>query len=393
MRLLAAFLFPTLLCAQDWLRLSDFPGTKRDDGVAVLVGDKAYFGSGLQEGWWFAGDFHALDLGNFSWSTISGMPHATERQYASAFPGNNCFFVFGGEGFTSVLNDMYRYNIAADTWSQVASKPGGGVMAASCMNFGDKVIIAGGKVAGPGPATSEVWEYTISTDSWLRKADYPFPARWRSCATVLNNKGYLLFGIDDSNAHRRELYKYDPGLDSWTKESDFPGDGRAYAAMEANTKLLVFGGHGDQNKYYNDVWYYSDSSGVWLQGPSMSGLPRRTNMSCLKDEKFVISCGLGQGDARLNETWLLDAPVGLGEIKSEVFEIYPNPVGDELHITFINAGKYKLSIKSLSGSDLMDFDANGVTSVVADLRGLQPGIYFLSCTGGSTQSVKKIIRQ
>jgi len=393
MRLIAAFLFPAIVSAQGWQRLADFPGTKRDDGVTVVVDNKAYFGGGLQEGWWLTIDFWALDLSTFSWSKISDMPHTTERQYGCAFPGNHCFYVFGGEGPDSVLNTLYSYDIASGSWSKKTSKPGAGVMAASCMTFGDKVIIAGGKVAGPGPATNEVWQYTISTDSWLRKADYPFPARWRSCAAVLNKKGYLLFGIDDSNSRRKELFRYDPVNDSWAHESDFPGDGRAYAAMEANSKLLVFGGHGEQNKYYDDVWYYNDSSGVWWQGPSLPGLPRRTNMSCLKDETFVISCGLGQGDVRLNETWLLDAPVGINEIKRELFNVYPNPVGDELHITFSTEGKHELSMKDLSGNELLVIKTNGERSTVTDLRGTDPGIYFLTCKDGNIQSVKKIVRQ
>lgn len=396
MRLIFLIFFSSLLKAQ-WVKLSDFPGTKRDDGIAVIVGDKAYFGVGLQEGWWLADDFYALDLVNFTWGSLFSMPQQSARQYATAFPGIGCFYIFGGEGSGTVLNNMYRYDISANTWTTAASKPGNGLMAASCMVFGDKVIICGGKIAGPGPASKEVWQYTISTDTWTKKNDYPFSARWRSSATVLNNYGYLLFGIDDSNSYRKELYRYDPVADNWTQEPDFPGDGRAYAAMQANKKLVVFGGHGNQNIYFNDVWYYNDVTNTWSAGPVMPALARRGDMSCLKDEKFIFSCGLGQGDVRLKETWLLDVPVAIEENKAgETFTVFPNPVENSLCI-LTNNKNMVLHLYDVSGREMMVDDLNNINTeerIIIDIRNLTPGIYFLNVDEGGIKTVtKKIVKQ
>ena len=62
MKLLFTFLLLSWGCsAQLWIQLPDFPGLKRDDGVAVVVNNKAYFGTGLIE-WSSTIDFHVLDF-------------------------------------------------------------------------------------------------------------------------------------------------------------------------------------------------------------------------------------------------------------------------------------------------------------------------------------------
>ena len=321
------------ISAQLWIQLGDFPGLRRDDGVAVVVNNKAYFGTGLIE-WAATIDFHVLDLTNYSWSTMSTMPATTERQYACAFAGNNCFYVFGGDGVGGALNNMYKYNIATDVWIAVASKPGNGLIGAVCMNFGDKVIISGGKFQN-GKASSEVWEYTVSTDSWIQKNNYPFSGRWRASATVHNNAGYLIFGRDTSGFFRREFYKYIPATDNWSKITDFVlPEGRAYSSLNVSSgELFVFGGQDSLNRFYKDIWYFNESNSTWIQGPDIPGVGRRGGMSCAIGTNFFYSCGLGEGDTRLTETWVTDIPVGIKEnYLSNSFSVYPNPTNAILTI-------------------------------------------------------------
>ncbi|MDP1802064.1 MAG: hypothetical protein Q8L81_11970 [Bacteroidota bacterium] len=51
MKLVLSFIFlSNVLLSQTWLQLPDFPNTERDDGVAVHISNKAYFGTGLLTG-------------------------------------------------------------------------------------------------------------------------------------------------------------------------------------------------------------------------------------------------------------------------------------------------------------------------------------------------------
>ncbi|WP_317898990.1 Kelch repeat-containing protein [Aurantibacillus circumpalustris] len=395
MKLLFTFLFLNFsVSAQLWIQLPDFPALKRDDGVAVVVNNKAYFGTGLIE-WAATIDFHVLDLTNYSWSTMSTMPGTTERQYACAFAGNNCFYVFGGDGVGGALNSMYKYDTATNTWIAVASKPGNGLIGAVCMNFGDKVIISGGKFQN-GKASAEVWEYTISNDSWVQKNNYPFSGRWRASATVHNNSGYLIFGRDSSGFYRKELYRYTPATDNWSKITNFAlPEGRVYSSLNvASGKLFVFGGQDSLNHFYKDIWYFNESDSSWLQGPDIPGVGRRGGMSCALGTNFFYSCGLGEGDKRLTETWVTDIPVGIKEnYLSNNFSIFPNPVNSmltietpEQHFENLNCNYEDLFGRTLG-------NLRPINSSDFDLSELNPGVYiFKFYSENKLIAVKKILK-
>jgi len=395
MRFLVIFLFSVqLLSAQVWVKLADFPAQKRDDGVAVVVNNKAYFGTGLIE-WANTSDFYVLDLTNYSWNTMAAMPNGAERQYACAFAGQNCFYVFGGAGTGGVLNTLYKYNVGTNTWIQVSSKPGNGLSGAACMNFGDKILISGGRFPS-GKVSPEVWEYTISTDSWMQKNDYPFVARWRSSATVHNNAGYLIFGRDSGGAYCKEFYKYTPATDNWTKIMDFPGiKGRSYASLNvANNQLFVFGGTDTLDFLYKDLWYFKETTTTWVQGPDIPASGRKGGMSCSYDDKFFYTCGIGEGPARLTETWMTDIPVGIKEHRpSGKFNVYPNPTNGPVHVRCADKNLIHVTCiyEDLSGRVLGSMDLKAEDRI--NLSSLNPGIYILKLYSGKTLvEIKRIVK-
>jgi N-acetylneuraminic acid mutarotase len=381
--------------AQVWIQLPDFPGIKRDDGVAVVVGNKAYVGTGLVE-WALTLDFWVLDLNSYTWSYGVAMPPSTNRQYACTFAGNNSFYVFGGDGNNGACADMYRFDVSTNTWTAVASKPGNGLIGASCMNFGDKVIICGGKFQS-GKASAEVWEYTISTNSWQQKNNYPFAGRWRASATVLNGFGYLVFGRDSGGAFCKELYKYAPASDSWTKISEAPvNKGRAYAAFQTvNNRLFLFAGIDSLDQVYKNCWYYTEASNTWDPGPDLPSTGRKGGMSYAAGDKFFYTCGITEGPARTTETWMTDVPLGVKEQhKQSIISIYPNPVKDLiwLQITGKNE-RLRCSYTDLSGRVLGTIELENGEGWI-DLRDLSSGIYFLKVfsSEGLLES-RKIIKE
>jgi len=395
MKLLFTFLLSCqLLSAQVWNQLQDFPGIKRDDGVCAVVNNKAYFGTGLIE-WAATIDFYALDLSNYTWSTIPPLPNTTERQYACAFSGPDCFYVFGGDGFGGALTNMYKYDVVASTWTAVASKPGSGLLGATCMNFGDKVIICGGKFQS-GKASAEVWEYTIGSDSWVQKNNYPFAGRFRSGATVLNGSGYLIFGRDTDGVFRKELYKYTLATDGWIKISDFPDKGRAYATLAtANNRLCLFGGTDTLGKFYKDIWYFNAATNLWLQGPDIPAVGRKGGMGCAAGDKFYYSCGVGEGSMRLKETWMTDVPVGIDKNEySVVLSVYPNPTEGPVNLSF--KGQVPTQIQC-SYSDIYCKELGVLNNLednsTIDFSELNAGIYFLKLySENQLLEVKRIVK-
>lgn len=378
-------LFTNYLMGQSWFQISDFPDAARDDGIGVAVNNKAYFGLGLKVGWILGNDIYGYDVNTNQWAAIAPFPAGKERQYASAFSGTDCFYVFGGDAPSGAYNDLYKYNISTNTWTVMASKPGIGLKGTSVMRFGDKVIIAGGVSVTEGAVSNEVWEYTMSTNSWLQKNNFPFGGRWRASAAVLNNSGYLCHGRDNNYSFRKELYKYIPLTDTWTKVNDFPGLGRSYVSLQSiNNKLILFGGQDTTGAFHQDVWYYNETVNAWYQGPSIPGTARRGDMSCVIAGNYYFTCGLGTGDTRLKETWMMDVPVGIKEFsENSNFGIFPNPVQSQIYLYITNASfqnrELTYNLMDMSGRQVkaatLIFDQG--THARIDVEELEHGIYFL----------------
>jgi N-acetylneuraminic acid mutarotase len=390
------FLLSNFLVGQTWSQLPDFPSTERDDGVAVYVNGKAYVGTGLLSGFTLGKDFYAYDLVTNTWTPIAAMPNGLDRQYACAFSYLNSFYVFSGAGYSNaVFTDLHRYDIATNTWTVLAGKPGNGLIGASCLEYGDKIIIVGGKFQS-GVVSDEVWEYTISTNTWLQKNNFPFGGRWRAGASVLNGVGYLLFGRDNNESFRKEMYRYDHASDVWTKVMDFPQPkGRAYAALRTTTaKLAMFGGYDTLNTYYNDVWYYNDISASWTQGPNLPAAGRKGGMSFANGDKLYYTCGITVSDTRLKDTWVIDVPVGLKENYTAIdFLVYPNPCSDKLLISAtIENLNYSFKITDIASKLILSVQTDHSNSI--DMSALEKGIYFLQVMDGNRLvATKKIIKE
>lgn len=397
MKLFALLIFFTqLLKAQSWLQLNDFPAAERDDGVAVTVGNTAYFGTGNMATGGISIDFYALNAAN-SWTPIASMPQYTQRQYACAFAGPNSFFIFSGDGFSGPLNDLYKYDIASNSWSAKTSRPGAGVYGAACLEFGNKIVVAGGKsAAGSGQQVSDlVWEYTISSDSWQQKANFPGGGRFRASAAVINGNGYLMFGIDENGRMCKDMYRYDQGSDTWTKVLDFPqGMGRSYAAMrQVNNKLVLFGGYDSLNVYHKDVWFFDPASEQWMQQNDLPSFGRKGGMSTVLGNNFYYSCGIDANNTRLKETWVLDVPVGIRENEWQSrFAVHPNP-GKEL--IYVEGNEHnriaQLLLTDVCGKEIKQSTVASAQSASLLLDDITAGIYLLKIVTNEAVVVSKKI--
>ncbi len=391
--------FHNLVLAQNWIQLSNFPGSKRDDGVAVCVNNKCYFGTGLQEGWSATIDFFELDLPTLSWKSIPDMPHTTERQYACAFAGPNSFYVFGGDGIGGALSTLYRYDVAARTWSLMASKPGQGLSGAACMVFGDSVVFVGGRNNLVHNTNNEVWLYQISNNTWHQKSDFPYGGRWRGCASVLHNKGYFMFGLDSNDAYRKELYRYQLSNDTWNKVGDFPsGIGRTYSSMVTGSEQLVlFAGQDTMRNYYKDIWYYNDINNVWVKDQNLPSFGRKGGLCASNGRNLYYSCGINSADQRLNETWMTDIPLGLkSQKKSDFdFEVFPNPCENSFFIQALPEHSKPATYRLLNTNGLELVASKLIDNVPTwiDIRFLETGLYMLELKiEGGSSVVKKIIK-
>jgi hypothetical protein len=129
------------------------------------------------------------------------------------------------------LNDWWEYNPASGAWTRLPDFPGEARSAAFQFAIGDKVYVGGGTRFQPGVeyitlGYNDVYEYTTTTRTWRRVADFP--------QTSSNGQGVIgayhfsagglgfVGGGRDNYNLLYSLYRYDPAADQWSWEAAHP---------------------------------------------------------------------------------------------------------------------------------------------------------------------------
>jgi len=397
LKFLVTLFFISLLTnarCQAWERLDDFPAAQRDDGLAFVIGNNAYCGTGLQAGWTETRDFHAFNMSTKQWTRISSLPSGEERQYASGFASSERGFVFGGVNAGTFLNDLWEYYPGSNTWLEKSSLPFLGRSGAASFVIDNIAYIVGGKTL-LSPASNEVWAYDISNDSWQQKNNLPFSGRFRASAAAENNKGYFLFGKDENNQFYNELYQYDPLLDSWIRVGQFPDAGRSHSSLIALSRhLIVFSGIDSASHYYHDTWTFNLKESVWTQIDSLPSLGRKGGICFSNGTDFFYSTGINQENLRLKETWQCIKPIKSSATKEIFAFAYPNATADKfiLELPDFRASEiYYLTISNNFG-EIVIKDLITKRETPIDLTLLARGLYFISIQKGENFLVRKVIK-
>lgn len=145
-----------------------------------------------------------------------------------------------------------------------------------------------------------VWQYDPASNSWARKGNFPGKPRVAASSFVINNKGYVCLGINDSiiwdsiffigpggpvyrnipikvwkGAPMNDLWEYDPATDTWTKRADFPGDPRSAAsAFVVNNKAYVGLGITQSGSMKKDFYEYDPATNTWRRVADFGGKER-----------------------------------------------------------------------------------------------------------------------
>lgn len=83
--------------------------------------------------------------------------------------------------------------------------------------------------------------------------------------------------------------------------------------------------------------------------------------------------------------------VGIIELQADLFQVYPNPVGNDLvHIQLIEAGPASLQVINITGQQVMMQQINSQKSTL-NVSELAKGIYFLKLSQNGVTTVKKLI--
>jgi len=244
--------------ADSWTRKSDFPGAARVKAIAGVIGDKAYVGLGAvsaYEGHQFS-DLWEYNMATDTWKQMASFPGEGKNDLFCAVV-DSCLYTTAGFAATNFNPDSYKYDPKANSWSKLTDFP---IVRSSTAGFSiaDKIYIGTGYRSGN---NKDFYCYSTPTDSWNRLADAP-EGRILSKGIAINGKGYLLLGRSwngklDGGKLLKDIIEYDPLTNKWSRCGDFTGGGRQnMVAFTINGKGYVVGGEDDKERK-TDVWVFT----------------------------------------------------------------------------------------------------------------------------------------
>ena len=238
----------------NWTSLAKLPANLgRSYGVGFSIGNKGYFGMGndLTNA---NDDLYEYDPSTNSWTQKSSM--GKNLQLGMSFVINGKAYVgIGKTDFPDFTNSFYEYDPALDKWTQKADFPGEERYLPVGLAIGNK-----GYVGLGGYGENDWWEYDPASNTWTRKADLAFSmVPQNPVGFAISDKGYVIGSfVTGPVSFEGGVIEYNPSTDTWVRKKNFPGGAISdMIGVGTNDKGFLIG--------YGGFWIYDPSSDLWQE--------------------------------------------------------------------------------------------------------------------------------
>ena len=223
----------------------------------------------------------------------------SERSGLAVAVRENQVYAIAGENERGVTGMTERFDPISETWSTLPSKPVP-VADVGAAVVGGRILVPGGRLAD-GEITDILAIYDPQFETWGYGAPLPNP---RSAYALVEHEGKLyLFGGWDGNAYRDTVFEYDPELDRWNGLSSMPGP-RGYAgAVVAGDAIYVMGGHDGEKALTANSRYFpgrdGDGGNPWEEASPMPGARYAMGITIVADIVHLMGGNGGSNTAQL----------------------------------------------------------------------------------------------
>ncbi len=150
--------------------------------------------------------------------TASGDPQSFgERGYHQSVVYNGKLWVIGGYDGTLRKDDVWSFNTATNTWTQVTANAAFSARRKhEVVVFGGKMWLIGGEEFGGGSTPlNDIWSSTDG-NTWAPEGNAEFPARHSHSVVEHGGELYLIGGIDANGKKLKDVWKSSDGI-SWRR--------------------------------------------------------------------------------------------------------------------------------------------------------------------------------
>jgi len=195
---------------------------------------------------------------------------------------DDLLFVFGGiDGQGNLLNDLWSYNPAAQTWKELnaptgtvglcnnSNIPAPRMNAAMVWDSVDQRILLYGGLGANNHFLGDLWSYSPGTRAWTAISCSSNAPGMRSTNAVWTGSQMLLLGGVNAYGLLSDFWSYTlaSGGGTWQKLTDSPMGQREFQTMvwdSRDNQLYVFGGLDVSGQQQKDFYVYSNRNG-WAQ--------------------------------------------------------------------------------------------------------------------------------
>lgn len=191
-----------------WTRLANCSCSGRRHPAMISVGDKIYVGlgddaTGNLRDWWM------YDINTDRWSQIANLP-GLPRHHPFMFKAGGELYAGMGHGNFQIFNDWYKLDTATNTWITMNDFPGEGRVAGTQFGaHGYGYVLSGDGDNHGYMEQGEMWRYDPAADSWSQLTSHPGRSRWAPGSFVIDSNVYFFGGLDRlTNLFPNDLWKF-----------------------------------------------------------------------------------------------------------------------------------------------------------------------------------------
>ena len=245
-----------------WTKKAAFPGIARVKAMAAVLNGKAYVGLGFNryEGAYSGGtlqDFWMYDPVTDSWMKKANFP-STATDACVSFVLNNSIYVGAGFNGSAYTSEFWKYNPDQDSWVRLNDFPGMNRMGAILCADDEHVYFGTGYRFED---YNDWWEYFPATDSWAKRKEMPDNGRNDALSFSINNRFFVStgrhWGGNLTGGHLfSDVMEYDATRNVWYNRGEIPGGARENAVcFVINGKGYIGQGENDTD-IINDFWSF-----------------------------------------------------------------------------------------------------------------------------------------
>jgi hypothetical protein len=256
------------------------------DEAAAAMGSNIFTFCGISNG---VPTANCYKFDGTTWTAIAPYP-AVAVEFASAVSDGTFVYIMNGARSGNIYTtDVFRYDPASDTYTQLASNTVG-TWNQTAVFFNGKIYKMGGNNTGGYQTALEI--YDIATNTWTLGAPLPTAAGFAS-SWVQGNFIYIAGGINVTGVGGDKTYRYDPAGNIWNDAAiaDLPTTRWGAAYVFYSDSVVLAGGYvgGDVTANIStSAIYYNAATDTWIALPNMIGERARMNGAVLGGSFYVV---------------------------------------------------------------------------------------------------------